>query len=340
MPSSAINTHLQHLTHHRYLSLVPRGNSAIGLALSILPKNSTLLIPEEGGWLSYKSIPPKLGLSVEEVKCNDSRINVQNLREKLLTPRYAAFLYQNPGGYFAQQPIREIYELCRKNNCLVILDVSGAIGTELCNGNHADILVCSFGKWKLVDAGIGGFISAKEKKVGDRLAKDITLPGEQVALAKIQQKLEQLPLRIQYLTELRAKVMEELEQEKIEIVQRNDAGFVVVARFAGENEKQKIMNYCRRNDLEYTECPRYIRLNRPAISIEVKRKVCSTGVTSVILQLREAGRAPPRFSYDSFECGTSPELCDRRRAKSRKSADFREGHPPPQTNVKSYCSAR
>jgi hypothetical protein len=272
MPSSTITSHLQRLTRHRYLALVSRGNTAIKIALSGLPQDSTILIPEEGGWLSYKSMPPKLGLRVEEVKCNDSRINLQHLREKFFTQRYTALLYQNPGGYFTKQPFREIYELCRKNSCLVILDISGAIGTELGNGNYADILVGSFGKWKLVDAGIGGFISTKEKKVWDKLVENIPPFENQEALANIERKLEQLPQRIQYLTEQCAQVREELERKKIEIVHRHDPGLVVVARFADDQEKKKIVDYCQEHDLEYTECPRYIRVNKPAISIEVKRK--------------------------------------------------------------------
>lgn len=272
MLSSTITAHLQRLTRHRFLSLVSRGNVAIETALSFLPQHSRILIPDEGGWLSYKSIPQRLGLAVEEVKCHEARINVQSLREKFFAQRYAAFLYQNPGGYFAEQPIAEIYDLCRKNSCLVIMDVSGAIGTELCKGNYADLLVGSFGRGKLVNAGVGGFISAKEKRVWGALVKNIIPFADQKTQAQIQQKLVQLPQRIQQLQELRSKVFEDLEKGKIEIVHRADVGFVVVARFADENEKKMIIDYCSSNHLEYTECPRYIRLNQPAISIEVKRR--------------------------------------------------------------------
>ena len=54
-------------------------------------------------------------------------------------------------------------------------------------------------------------------------------------------------------------------------VQENDFGFVVVIKFTTEEEKEKIINYCGNHNLEWTECPRYIRLNKPAISIEIKR---------------------------------------------------------------------
>ena len=36
-------------------------------------------------------------------------------------------------------------------------------------------------------------------------------------------------------------------------------------------EKEAITMYCESNGYEFTECPRYIRIIEPAISIEVKR---------------------------------------------------------------------
>ncbi len=135
-----IQSHLQHLTHHPYLELVPRGNAAIEIALSIVPKNSLILIPAEGGWLSYQSLPKKLGLLVEEVKCQEAVLDLDDLKARLGAKHYSALLYQNPGGYFAEQPMKEIYELCQKNKCLVIMDVSGSIGTPLSDGRYADIL--------------------------------------------------------------------------------------------------------------------------------------------------------------------------------------------------------
>ena len=38
-----------------------------------------------------------------------------------------------------------------------------------------------------------------------------------------------------------------------------------------EEEMKKIINYCDNNKLPYTECPRYIRINQKAISIEIKK---------------------------------------------------------------------
>ena len=49
-------------------------------------------------------------------------------------------------------------------------------------------------------------------------------------------------------------------------------GHNVIVKFNTDEEKEKIINYCDKNELEYTLCPRYIRVEENAVSIEVKRK--------------------------------------------------------------------
>ena len=115
MLADNIKTILQKLTSHPFQEIVPRGNAAITSALSILPPGSTVLIPAEGGWIHYMKAPVQLGLNIVEVKCDDAKINLDDLQHKLQTEKPSAFLYQNPGGYFAQQPMKEIYKVCKKN---------------------------------------------------------------------------------------------------------------------------------------------------------------------------------------------------------------------------------
>ncbi len=265
-----IQSELQLLTSHKHITLTTRGDAAIKAALSLLPKDKTLLIPEEGGWLSYRKLPKELHLPVEEVACNDSCINLADLKNKLLSKKCSALLYQNPGGYFAEQPMKEIYTLCNKYNCLVIMDVSGSIGTPLCDGNYADILVCSFGKWKLVEAHTGGFISCKERTLFEHM-KNVNVLGDEEKLKKIFTKLTELPQRISFLLDKKAKIISDLKEYTI--LHKEDLGFVVVIPFSSENEKDKIIHYCEHEKMPYTICPRYIRLNRPAISIEIKQIV-------------------------------------------------------------------
>lgn len=260
---------LQRLTKHDFIEITTRGDAAITAVLSIISKDKVVLIPEEGGWLSYPKIPKKLGLRAVEVQCDDAKINVKDLQQKLQQHPCGALLYQNPGGYFAEQPMQEIYSLCKKNNCLVIMDVSGSIGTKLCDGNYADIVVGSFGEWKLVEAKAGGFISGKDKSLFDKIKLFCEVLSDQEKLKTISKKIQELPERISILVQKRKKIIKDLED--FEIVHKKDLGFVVVVKYFSDHEKENLINYCKDNKLPWTEGPRYIRLNKPAISIEVKR---------------------------------------------------------------------
>lgn len=269
MSKQRILSVLQKLTSHKYVEVTTRGDAAITAALSLVPKDKVILIPEEGGWLSYPKIPTKLGLQVLEVKCNDAKINLEDLQQKLQKHNCGALLYQNPGGYFAEQPMKEIFSLGQKHDCAVIMDVSGSIGTKLCDGTYADILVGSFGEWKLVEAKAGGFISCKDTSTFEKVKKHLISLQDQKVLDTILQKLQELPERISFLKEKRKEIMQDLKSA--DIVHRKDLGFVVVIKFKTNQEKENIINHCKNNRLPWTECPRYIRLNKPAISIEVKR---------------------------------------------------------------------
>jgi len=268
-----IEQSLQTLTNHHFVQITSRGNSAITLALSILPKDKTILIPEEGGWLHYRIGPRKLKLKTEEVRCQAAVIDLLDLQEKLIKFKPAAFIYQNPGGYFAKQPTAEIYKLCSKNNCLVILDVSGAVGTDFCRGKEADIMVCSFGEDKLINAGFGGFVSCRDSKQWEKLKTVIESADEilndENKLKLILEKIKALPQRIAFLLKKRKQIVADLEA--MEIVHREVNGFVVVIKYSLENEKEKIINYCQKEKLPFTECPRYLRLKEKAISIEFKQ---------------------------------------------------------------------
>ena len=260
---------LQKLTGHDFVKIVSQGDAAIKSAVSLFEEivlSNKILIPEEGGWLSYEKY------SNQKVKCNNSKINIVDLKTKLETQQFHTFLYQNPGGYFAEQPMEEIYNLCHQFGCKVILDVSGGIGTKLCDGKFADIIVGSFGKWKLVDVGKGGFISCKEEELFQKL--NIKELEDSEILKKIEVKLRQLPERIQFLTEKRNKVIEDVNKfnlENIEVISPEYFGFVVIVGYDSEEEKEMIISYCIKENVGYTECPRYIRINKKAISIEIKR---------------------------------------------------------------------
>ena len=256
---------LKKLTSHSYLEILTRGNAAIWSALHAAPKE--VLVPEEGGWLTFLHYPPKLKLNITKVKTNQAILDLKDLEEKSKTANI--LLYQNPGGYFAPQPIKEIYQICQKNNCLTIMDVSGSLGTKLCKGNYADILVGSFGRWKLIDAGVGGFISCKNKALFSQLKSTFKVLNEPAKLRIILDKINNLDERINFLLNKRKQILQDLKN--FPFLHKNSLGFVLVAPYQTQKEKEKLIKYCQNNHLNYTECPRYIRINQKAISIEIKQ---------------------------------------------------------------------
>lgn len=209
-----------------------------------------------------------LGVQVQEVKTKDGILDLDDLKKHASSG--TALIYSNPAGYFAEQPAKQIYDICRKAKCLVIMDVSGSFGNGMCSGDCADILVCSFGKWKLVDNGYGGFVSAGEKGVFDE-GKVLyrAMKVSKCSYNCILKKLDVLKERWKFLLTAREKVLKDLKN--FDIVYPEKKGINVVVRFKDLEEKEKILKYCKDNNLEYTECPRYIRLNDKAISIEIKR---------------------------------------------------------------------
>jgi hypothetical protein len=256
---------LKELTKHNYIEIVLKGDKAIWSALHLVKKK--LLIPEEGGWMSYEKYPKKLNLDVEKVNCIDAVIDLDDLKQKVKDAD--VFLYQNPGGYHAEQDIKQIYRICQEHDCLVVLDVSGAIGTELCDGDYADVTLGSFGRWKLIDAKVGGFISCKEESVFNKIKDTFELLNDEEKLKNINKQIDDLPNRIKFLTDRRNKVIEDFKEFKV--INKTHLGFVVIVEFTTNMERESIINYCNTNNLEFTECPRYIRINKKAISIEIKR---------------------------------------------------------------------
>ncbi|MBI4439537.1 hypothetical protein HY638_01035 [Candidatus Woesearchaeota archaeon] len=258
-----MDENLKRLIGKKHLILTPSGDHAIKAVFSIL-KGKKCLIPDQGGWLSYKKIPLKLGYEVEEVKTDFGVIDLEDLRKKAAYSD--VFIYQNPAGYFAEQKSKEIYEIC-KNKCKVILDITGCVGSEMYPPEYCDIVVCSFGKWKPINAGYGGCLAFGDDMLIEPARKFEEFDGGY--LDKLGGELNLLEIKYSKYKEMAERIKKDLSG--YEIIHPNLSGINVIARFRNESEKQNLINYCRGNGLEFTLCPRYIRVLDNAISIEVKR---------------------------------------------------------------------
>ncbi len=266
---------LRHLLGHKSIVLGRRGNNCILAAIRSVkllnPDRKRFLIPDQGGWLTYKNYPKKAKLDMIEAKTDRGLIDLNQLKET--SNSAAGIIIENPAGYFANQDIEQIYEVCNKNGCLVIMDVSGCIGDKKhCDGRFADIMVCSFGKGKAIDLGYGGLITYKDKENYEKCIEILSkLSFDEDRYGDLLAEIELLPKRLDYLYKACAAVKEDLKEKGI--IYKDRKGINVVVGFSSEKEKDEIIDYCSSKGYEYTICPRYIRVLEDAVSIEVKRLI-------------------------------------------------------------------
>ena len=267
MKNKCINL-IKEYTGHPHGAFMPSGDAAVYTSMYICKKQNPkgfFLIPDEGGWFSYEKYPKMFGFEIIRIKTKDGMIDLEDLQKHI--PKASGFIYQNPGGYYAKQFIRQIYDIC-KNKCLCILDVSGSISDkELCDGNYADMTICSFGRWKTVDLKYGGALTSKFdlRQFNDFLR----MMKVNFDYDKLYNKLSNAGNRLKKLDAVCNKIKNDLRE--MDIAHPEQKSLVVVAKFKDSKEKEKIIKYCKDNNYEYKECPSYIRINDKAISIEIKR---------------------------------------------------------------------
>lgn len=240
-----------------------RGNESIKKTLNLIRElgRSNCLIQDEGGWMHYEKFIEENNLHPIRLVTNNGIIYEKELKHH---KHDSALLINSLAGYFNMHNMNNVYTECITNDCFLINDISGSIGTN--EAKVGDILIGSFGKGKPIDLGHGGFIAFnKEDEFG--------IEDEKVELEfqKLEQKLLNLQKRRNYLKEEVKKVKEDLKDFDILNKKENDEGLVVIVKFKNEEEKEKIINYCEENNYEHTICPREIRIMDDAVSIEIKR---------------------------------------------------------------------
>ncbi|MFC1742313.1 DegT/DnrJ/EryC1/StrS family aminotransferase [Nanoarchaeota archaeon] len=262
-------------TKHKHVKLVQRGNAAILCALAITKKinpRAFLLIPDQGGWISFKTYPKMFGFDIRTVKTNRGLIDLIDLESKAESG--AALLVTSYAGYFADQPMKYISKICRRYNCLLIEDAAGALGHEdLCDGDYSDIIVGSFGRWKPINLEYGGFISCAKKECYEAGREIFSTTNFFPQFDILLEKLKTADKRVKAMTKLAKAVKEDISKRlpHLKILHKDLEGLNVVVRYADKKEKQEVLDYCEVNDYDFVECPAYTRIDEDAISIELKR---------------------------------------------------------------------
>ena len=250
-------------TGKKHVRIVDRGNSAIMLSLVVAKSlgYKKVMVADEGRWLTHPQYPEKLGMEVIELKTDDALLDPKTLVKD------AVLIYNCMGGYFVEEPVEEIYKEAKKKNVFVINDTSVLPDKKLTS--NADIIIGSFGRWKVVDNHYGGFVAAdNEGWLHADIGKDIE-PRE-MDWKTFSEKLKEADNRLKWLYKECKRLKEGLKGH--DVAYRDSNSLVVVVRYKDENEKQEIIEYAAKEGYEITECPREIRINSNAISIEVKRR--------------------------------------------------------------------
>lgn len=256
---------LMELTGKKNVLFVKRGNVALHNALKLAKKlgYKKILLQDQGGWLTYKHFCKKEKLDFLELKTDFGLLDVEQLREH----SNCVLLINSMPGYAALQDMRSISSACRENNIFLINDVSGSIGTkEACFG---DIILGSFAKDKPVNIlGHGGFVAFDNPEFMNELNKGVSKP--EIDFSELLKRLRGLGKRLEHYQSIRTEVLDDLKD--YDIIHKDEQGINVIVRFYSELERERLINYCNQENLEFTLCPRDIRVKVDAVSIEIKRK--------------------------------------------------------------------
>lgn len=263
---------LKKITGHDHVKLVNSGNSAIICVMNAL--KGPFILPDQGGWSGLKKIAEFLKREVYFIPTEKGIIYPDLLEEflKQLEVIPSALFITSFAGYTAEQPIKELFEVCCENEIMLVEDASGSVGDpekRLCNGSHAHVIIASTGAPKIVNVGNGGFISTNEKKILDNsrfLLK--TLRADPVTAAGISTEIKKAPFNL-FETIHACKILKKNIQGTFHEDKR---GINVIVPSNDPKNHSRILR--EKINLEgrsiITTCPLYDRLMEKAVCIEIK----------------------------------------------------------------------
>jgi hypothetical protein len=245
------------LLSKKNLTLVNSGNAAIFCALYLAKEQgkTKVLIPKEGGWFSYKHYPKMLGMEIIEVNCDWALLSLDDLKDKI--DEKSVLLYSTSGGYFVDHPQKKIYDLCKKKKCLVIADVTPTIGKS---ESYGDFIVASTGKQKPLGISFGGFI-----------ASDLDLVSNVFSLFNFPEEFEsKLKVRVKELPKI-WKAYDAKKKELLPLFSEFDIKYQDSLNILVTGDLNEIIKVCVNNKIPFVKCPKYHKVKKKAISIEIKK---------------------------------------------------------------------
>lgn len=259
---------INEITGHEYAKTVNSGNSAILAAMSSF--RGKILIPDQGGWTGFKDSAEFLGLETVEVPTELGIINPEILEDTINKHKPDALFLTSFAGYIAEQPVKELFEVCNDKNVILVEDASGGIGDKkLGNGDHAHIIVASTGSPKIVNVGSGGFISTNDNEIFKKSKAILkTLKADPITCAGISEEIKNARLVLSKTIE----ACDIIKKEFKSAIHADKRGITVALK----TDDPKKTGYILRQKLKadgrsiITVCPRYERVMIDAVCLEIK----------------------------------------------------------------------
>jgi len=255
---------LKELTGKKNIYFTRSGNKAIKTLFKYLKNKNykKIFIPDQGGWITYWQFSNEMKLELDYFDTNYGIIKKANF-EKLINDikEKTIIIVNSMPAYAYFEDMKEINNIINKNdNIMLINDAAGSIGTPQSFFGH--FLVGSFNKWKPLEIGKGGFIATDEV---------IDAEEEDINFKELLNALNNLDNRINFWENKSNNLKKDLEKLNFKIIHKEKDGYNVIVHFDNDLEKERIINYCDKKELPHAICPRYIRVNDTAVSIEIKR---------------------------------------------------------------------
>ena len=264
---------IKNFTHHEQVKIVNSGNSAILSVMSTF--NSKIMIPDQGGWTGFKKMADFCGLETVILPTELGLVKTEILEDYIDKFNPEALFITSFAGYMAEQPLKDIYDICVNSGVVLVEDASGGIGDErglLGNGLHAHIIIASTGTPKTVNVGNGGFVSTNDKQMIVS-AKNIlnSVKADRVTCSGIASEIKNAPYIL-------SKTMEACRFLKSEIIEFREVLHVdkLGLNVTVPHENPKKLGYQLRNGLNVnggsiiTICPNNNRVKLKSVCIEIK----------------------------------------------------------------------
>lgn len=261
------------LTQHDTVHILNSGNSVIMAVMSCF--KNRVMIPDQGGWYGFRKMAEFFGIEAVKVPTNLGLIDLEKLDEAIKQTLPEALFLTSFAGYTAEQPLKEVYEICEENSVMLVEDASGGIGDpegKLGNGTHAHVIVGSTGSPKTVNVGNGGFLSTNQSEISDTANYLIKiLKADPVTCAGIASEAKNAGEIFIETTAATKKLKENISNFR-EVVHPSSRGLNIIL----PDRNQKVLGSKIRQKLNVhggsivSLCPNYNRIKARAVCIELK----------------------------------------------------------------------